>query len=335
MESKNVWKMKKNIILILISLTLTGCYQDIDLNKYKGENGENLLVLNSIINPDSTVTAVASKTFFYSDPPTEREYVTDLDIELSINGEEKGLMKFNPENNHYESFYKPDEKDIVELKTIYRKKGIECIDTVPKKIKIESVKVYRQGPMAIYTTKDYLITYEIEFTDLVNENNYYFLQYAESGRGVSGNLSFGVRDFTYEYVFQQLARKIGAIIPAWEPYSPEGLPFSDYGIEGKTHTLVVKEIIQGSMGAMFPLSGYTHMLRKISLYSISESYYNYLVSRLYNESYDSDLHGGLIDLGFTEPLKTYSNINGGTGIFASYCVDEKDIDVIETTGPFN
>ena len=325
--------MKKNIILILISLALTACYQDIDLDKYKGANGENLLVLNSIINPDSIISAVASKTFFYSDPIKDREYVADLDIKLLINGEEKGLMKFNPENNRYESFYKPGENDILQLKTIYREEDIECIDTVPKKVKIESVKVYRQGPMAIYTAKDYLITYEIEFTDPVDENNYYFLQYEDNGRWVNGNLYFGVRDFTYEYVFQQLARKIGAIIPAWVPYSSEGLPFSDYGIEGKTHTLVVKEIIQGNRN-YYPLSGYTHMLRKISLYSISESYYNYLVSRLYNESYDSDLHGGMIDLGLTEPLKTYSNIHGGVGIFASYCLDEAELDVMETTGPF-
>ena len=323
----------KLIILCLTAIPLTGCYQDIDLNKYKGTNGENLLALNSIINPDSTISAVASKTFFYSDLPTEREYVKDLDIELMINGEGKGLLTYNPENNHYISSYKPHEKDIVELKTIYREENIECIDSVPKKVKIESVKVYRQGPMAIYTTKDFLITYEITFTDPVGEDNFYFLQYEDAGRFVKGNLSFGVRDFTYEYVFQQLARKIGAIIPAWEPYSPEGLPFSDYGIEGKTHTLVVKEIIQG-LRFMDTLSRYTHMLRKISLYTISESYYNYLVSRLYNESYDSDLHGGMIDLGFTEPLKTYSNINGGVGIFASYCVDEIELDVMETTGPF-
>ena len=109
------------------------------------------------------------------------------------------------------------------------------------------------------------------------------------------------------------------------------MPFSDYGIEGKTHTLIVKEIIQGS-GLIW--SHYDKMWRKYSLFSISESYYNYLVTRLYNESYDSDLHGGMIDLGFTEPLKTYSNINGGVGIFASYCVDEKDLDVLEYTGPF-
>lgn len=325
--------MKNIIIIILFIIPLSSCYQDIDLDKYKGANGENLLALNSIINPDSTISAVASKTFFYSDPPKEREYVTDLDIKLFINGEEKGLLNFNPKNHHYESFYKPREQDIIELKTNYREEDIECIDTVPNKVSIESVKVYRQGPMAIYTTKDYLITYEIKFTDPINENNYYFLQYEDNGRWVNGNLGFGVRDFTYEYVFQQLARKVGAINPSWEPYSPEGLPFSDYGIEGKTHTLIVKEIIQGN-GDMYPLATYTHMIRKISLYSISESYYNYLVSRLYNESYDSGLHGGMIDLGLTEPIKTYSNINGGVGIFASYCVDETEIDVMETTGPF-
>lgn len=325
--------MKNIVIFILLTLTFSSCYQDIDLDKYKGENGENLLVLNSIINPDSTISAVASKTFFYSDPPKEREYVTNLDLELFINGKEKGMMKFNPENNHYESVFTPDEKDIVEMKTHYKGESIECVDTLPQKVKIESVKVYREGPMVIYTTKDYYITYEITFTDPIGEDNFYFLQYDDSGRFVSGNLSFGVRNFTFEYVFQQLARKIGAIIPAWVPYSSEGLPFSDYGIEGETYTLVVKEIIQG-MRFTDPLPGYTHMHRKISLYSISESYYNYLVSRLYNETYDSDLHGGMIDLGFTEPLKTYSNINGGVGIFAAFCVDETELDVMEITGPF-
>ena len=320
-------------ILGVVGFLLTGCYQDIDLDKYKGENGENLLVLNSIINPDSAISAVTSKTFFYSDPNTQREYIKNLDIELFINGEERGLMKFNPITNHYETDIKPQENDIVALKTFYSNEKIECIDTVPRKVKIESVNVSRQGQMAIYTTKDYLITYEITFTDPYNENNYYFLQYDDNGRWVSGNLGFGVRDFTYEYVFRQLARKIGALVPSWEPYSPEGLPFSDSGIDGKTHTLIVKEIIQGN-GNMYPLSGYTHMMRKISLYSISEPYYNYLVSRLYNESYDSDLHGGMIDLGFTEPLKTYSNIIGGVGIFASFCVDKKDIDVLDFTGQF-
>lgn len=328
------YKNKINFgILSFLGILMTSCYQEIDLDKYKGANGEKLLVLNSIINPDSTITAVASKTFFYTDPYKEREYVVDLDIELLINGEEKGLLNFNPENNHYESDYQPNERDVIELKTIYNEESIDCKDMVPKKVKIESVKVSRQGPMAIYTNKDYYITYEITFTDVAGEDNFYFLQYEDNGRWVSGNLQFGVRDFTYEYVFQQLARKIGAVVPSWRPYSSEGLPFSDYGIEGKTHTLIVKEIIQGT-GTFFPLSTFTHMLRKISLFSISESYYNYLISRLYNESYDSDLHGGMIDLGFTEPLKTYSNINGGVGIFASYCVDEKDIDVVEFTGPF-
>lgn len=325
--------MKNIVIFILFSLIFSSCYQDIDLDKYKGENGENFLVLNSIMNPDSTISAVASKTFFYSDPPKEREYVTNLDLELLINGQHKGLMEFNHENNHYVSNFIPKESDIVELKTNYNGEPIECIDSIPTKVKIESINVYREGPLAIYTTKDYYITYEITFTDPIGEDNYYFLQYDDSGRFVSGNLSFGVRDFTFEYVFQQLARKIGAIIPAWEPYSPEGLPFSDYGIEGKTHTLIVKEIVQG-VRFMDTLSRYTHMHRKISLYSISESFYNYLVSRLYNETYDSDLHGGMIDLGFTEPLKTYSNINGGIGIFAAYCVDEQDLDVMEYTGSF-
>ena len=324
---------KKSIFGIsMMMLLFTGCYQDIDLDKYKGANGEKLLVLNSIINPDSTISVVASKTFFYSDPKKNREYITDLDISLVINGEEKGLLSYNPENFHYESDIRPKENDVVQLMTNYHDTQIFTVDTVPKKVKIESVKVSRQGPMAIYTNKDYLFTYEITFSDPLEEDNFYFLQYDDADWRVPGNLNFGVRDFTYEYVFRELARKISAIVPGWTPYSPDGLPFSDYGIEGKTHTLVVKEIVQGSNG--WNLSGYDKMLRKFSLFSISEAYYNYLISRLYNESYDSDLHGGMIDLGFTEPIKSFSNIKGGVGIFASYSLDETGMDVMQVTGPF-
>ena len=326
--------MKHNNIIyvvttILMGFMLTGCYQDIDLDKYKNEEGEYLLTINSAVNPDSVVAVAATRTYFYSDTHKGREYVKGLDISLYVNGKENCILQYNASNNLYESDYRPKENDEIELKTLYRNQIVESKDTIPEKVKIESIEITRQGPLSIYFNNDYIITYYITFNDPIGKDNYYFLQYDDIG-AVMGNMSMGERDYTYEYVFQQLANHINASVPGWEPYSPEGLPFSDNGIDGTTHTLVVKEIVSSNRS----LAGYPTMRRKIKLFSISESYYQYLLSKLYNDPGNEGLHGGMIDLGVSEPIKYFSNINGGTGILAAYSLDETELDVIQILGPF-
>ncbi len=315
---------------LLSTMMLSGCYQDIDLDKYKGQEGEHLLTINSIINPDSTITVAASKTYFFSDIHNERDYVRDLDIRIKVNNRDCGRMMFDPETKLYISDIKPTEKDTVELSTVYLDKIVNCKDEVPSKVRIESVSAERQGPVSIYSDNDYIITYRIRFSDPADEKNYYFLHY--DMEWPSNSVRMGERDYTFEFVFQQLANIINSNIPGWEPYSPYGLPFSDDGIEGRTHTLVVKEILQGGHG--YNLTRYNEMKRKFKLFSISKDYYEYLLSVLYNDTDSEGLHGGMIDLGIAEPMKYFSNIMGGIGIFAAYSLDETDLDVIQICGKF-
>ncbi len=324
-------KFKYTILLCtLTSLLTTGCYQDIDLDRYKGQNGEHLMTINSIVNPDSTIAVAATKTYFFSDKHNARDYVKDLDIQVSINGENRGILTFDDKTNMYKSEIRPNVGDAVELTTVYGDSVIKCSDIIPMTVSIESVKVSRRGPVAVYTDRDYIFTYEITFSDPVGKDNYYFLHYDTSDfrKGVP----MGERDYSYEYVFQQLANRINTNIPGWEPYSPYGLPFTDYGIDGKTHTLIVREIVQGANGR--DLTKYTQMNRKFKLFSISNNYYHYLLSVLYNNTDSEGLHGGMIDLGISEPIKYFSNIEGGIGIFAGYSLDETDVDVMGIVGRF-
>jgi hypothetical protein len=76
------------------------------------------------------------------------------------------------------------------------------------------------------------------------------------------------------------------------------------------------------------------MMRKFKLYSISKNYYDYLISIIYNDSSLDGLHAGLINLGVTEPVKYFSNISGGLGIFAAYSLDERTVDVLDIVGAF-
>ncbi len=318
------------MLCAVLSVVTTGCYQDINLDKYKGQNGEHLLTINSIINPDSTVAVAATRTYFFSDVHNTRDYVRNLDLELFISGQSRGVLSYDEKTNLYKSEVKPRVGDIVELNCVYGDSIIECRDVIPAAVGIESVKVSRRGPVAVYTDRDYIFTYEITFTDPVGTGNYYFLHYDASDfrKGVP----MGERDYSYEYVFQQLANRINANIPGWEPYSPYGLPFTDYGIEGETHTLVVREIVQGANGR--DLTKYTEMNRKFKLFSISRDYYQYLLSVLYNNTDSEGLHGGMIDLGISEPVKYFSNIKGGVGIFAAYSLDETEVDVMSIVGKF-
>lgn len=76
------------------------------------------------------------------------------------------------------------------------------------------------------------------------------------------------------------------------------------------------------------------MKRRFQLFTISKPYYDYLVSVLCNQANDKGLQGGVIDLGIAEPVKVYSNINNGVGIFGCYDTDIAEIDVMRIDGSF-
>ena len=99
-----------------------------------------------------------------------------------------------------------------------------------------------------------------------------------------------------------------------------GRLFSDELFDGKEYTLQVKEQLRSDT------KYYTK--RHIRLYSLSEPYYQYLLSlqNIKNEG----IMGGLTNVGLAEPVRIYSNVEGGTGI-AGGCqwfeslVDIKDL----------
>ncbi len=89
--------------LISISLALSSCYHEIDLDKYRDEAGKDILALNSIITPDSVIAVSATQTYFFSDKHRESISVPDLDIQLSINGDNVGLLEYDPSRQLYMS----------------------------------------------------------------------------------------------------------------------------------------------------------------------------------------------------------------------------------------
>lgn len=236
-------------------------------------------------------------------------------------------MTYDADRHLYVSNTKVIPGESVTVSTRYRDKTVTATDVMPEPVVIEGITVSRQGPMQIYTDADCVVYYNLTFTDKPGDS-YYFLQW-DNADGLRG-FSMGERNFSHEYVFQQLANQVHSTLPGWEPYSPYGLPFSDKGFDGQKRTIEVREIIQLSAGTWRQ----KRMARKFWLYAISKPYYDYLVSSIINRTDNKGIQGGLIDLGLADPVKIFSNVDGGVGIVGCYTSDSQTIDVIKEIGPF-
>lgn len=160
----------------------------------------------------------------------------------------------------------------------------------------------------------YLSIKQITFQDTPGKSNYYSLQIW----GDDDHLGV-LLDFSVDPVFTQqqgiLDEVFGSSMVNWR-----GRVFSDELFDGKEYTLQVKEQLRSDT------KYYTK--RHIRLYSLSEPYYQYLLSlqNIENEG----IMGGLTNVGLAEPVRIYSNVEGGTGI-AGGCqwfeslVDIKDL----------
>lgn len=321
------------VIAVISAITVAGCSQEIDLDNYRQQEGCDMPVINSIVTPDSIICVKATHTYYWADNRPSINPITNLDLHLIVNDQPKGKFIYDIDRRLYVSTFIPKPCDCISVAGSYMGKHIGASDTIPKQVHIENIAVERQGPMSIYYDNDYMMTYRITFTDPIGVGDCYYLKYDFTGNLGTG-IRMGERVYKYEYVFLQLANQVRPILPGWEPYSPDGLPFCDTDIDGKTHTLVVKEIVSDPNRLYPGFAQHMEMGRRFTLYGISRAYYDYLVSCLCNYNSDGGIGTGMIDLGIADPVKVYSNIIGGTGILGCYTTDSRIINVIEQVGPF-
>lgn len=302
---------------LVLCIVLNGCYSDIDLGGYKNGEIEERIVLNCIVSPDSAVKAVASHPYIFSEQHTKPVYETGLVMQLIVNGKSMGFMEYSKADSCYHSPYKPKEGDILKLSAVSHGKTVVAVDTVPRKVAIESLIVFTDDSGSNYKR----VNYEITFSDPAGKENYYFLYF--DGKETDRFYNEGDKDYSNEFVFQVLAEIINSRIPGWKPFSLMGLPFSDKGIDGTRHTIHVSDMLRLYEGPD-SLKG---KKRKVSLYSISKAYYEYMKSILVNDPDDDSLHAGFIGLGLLEPEGIYSNVDGGAGIFGSYVYDSVSVSI--------
>lgn len=308
-------------------LLLTGCYKDINMEKYRPEP---TLVLNSILSPDTIVMVQISQTAFFTDYRNGYPNISDAEVCLYVNGKQIEQMKYDASSQKYLSDYRPSPGDVIAIEANTSMGSVYGYDSIPTVIPIEQVtlsaRIFDDPDQIIWTPdgaaygKSYEANYHITFTDNPNIANFYFIR-IESGDGLAAE----TMDYSYDDVFLAQQSPVDGITTDTGIYGNEGRTFTDELFNGTQYTMNIVE-----RAPLFD-NGEDPRPRKIILYSISESYYQYLTG-IFNMDKES-VSGNLMDWGFSEPSPHYTNITGGTGIIGAVQSQSAHVDLKTVLNP--
>lgn len=312
--------MKQIISLLLTTLLCVSCYKEIDLNEYRTTPK---MVINCAVMPDTVVIASVSRTWFYTENMPDVK-LPHAKVELYINGSFTEEMQWKAipgteDSEHPDSVFFstviPREGDKIKIIASTPQYGtVVAEDEVPVKMPIEEVQyAIRKGEgLYDYTYPDYYeIYYKVTFQELPETGNHYLI--AVSRPDYWTNEMIVDLDYIDPVLKEQDAILDGSLsFDGLEQRA--GALFTDKSINGQRYTMQLKESIRSFD------EGDT---RKVAIYSLSEPYYWYLLSL--QKKMGSTLEGGLGNMGFAEPLRIYSNVQGGTGILGAFNPSKFDL----------
>jgi hypothetical protein len=282
---------KNNFIYLLISIVLFSCTKEI---RYKGEDKDPVLVLNGIQDNDSIFKIYLERSFFFlSSEETNEKYIKSGATVVLTNlssGETTTLTQSTIDNLYEFPFTVPEN-------TSYK---IEVSHPDYKKISASMTTVAKINLISV-DTSSYITTdgslnkkAKIKWQDPVGEN-YYFLK-------------IGYYDPQYDYSYNVWFSSTDAIFSNNSDaglegeYEMEEGVFTDQLFEGKEKEIevdfytYVADSVQNN-----PI--YTYELSSVS----KETY-------MYIESVKKKINSSTF---LTEPVKVFSNIENGFGIFGS------------------
>jgi hypothetical protein len=205
------------------------------------------------------------------------------------------------------------------------------ITTIPDMVKIEHVDTSRTiGTEQIFFLNqnssfpgisNVHLTCNIEFTDPLNETNYYLFNIYKSYKETDNKISTCINFHCNDPIIEERVESATGSHPL------KAIAFSDKLINGKKNNFVIT-LDCNEIGLPFCWNGesmssdhlYTGYYRKViyfRLYSITEDYFKYIQTlNLFIKKYDNPL---------SDPVLVYSNIDSGYGIFASAAVSSDSI----------
>lgn len=346
----------QQLLLCLLIVIQTSCVKELDLEHLRPDPK---LVLNCIALAGDTLKASVSRTWFFTEEKPN-VVIKEAQVNLFVNDILREQMQWIEENNggyntqsYYKSSYIPSPGDRVK---------VEAAVVGYNKVRAESVVPDLAGALTdvwidnkndtIGSVINYATTYCIKIRDDGTQDNYYLLRLDigspvkdwETGEGkyVSKYEWYpAVTDFSSDPLFGSSLTILDKVFGNDWLSGYRGRVFSDELISGKEYTIKLKGP-SGSTGYTPPFESPGHngesdnnpgtdnpdeeqpippSLFRVQLYALSRPYYLYLKA-LTSQSDDS-FSNVLIEAGLSEPIRVYSNIEGGLGILGACSSDTR------------
>lgn len=288
--------MNKFILILagLTALTVVSCRKEIE---YKGDSEDPLVVVNSIMEADSVIKVHVEHSRFFLDPQSsESEYwITNATVLLTVAG--SGQVYTQTTSDSEGNYVFPVSAQAGESYTVSVSHPdfptVTSFTSVPVPVALLSVDT------SSYTDASSMLIMK----SLINWNDPpgkdFYIMKVSFKEISSGNV----------FLSQPIASNdpgldaISASDPGEESYSyqPE-LYFNDEFFDGQNKTMDIR-VSQ----AFTPLNNDLRM--QVHLYRCTEETYKYLISVKKFQNSDGDI--------FSEPVKVFSNITNGYGIFGA------------------
>ena len=301
----------KTILYILLGISLTACLTEVDLSDLRESPR---LVVNGVAVAGEPLRLSVTRTWFYTDDHPN-VVIPDATVRLYVNDHYEETIPFVPGDTlfnavgSYQAAFVPDVSDRLRLEV--SAPGYEAIHAetvIPQASKLLEAKATREVSTTDSTVKRVL--YSISFQDAVEEDDYYLFRLEEGNliNEVDSMYSWRVLylDYAEEPLFVQSASALDQILFPKYLSGYDGRVFSDEAINGLPYTIHLQNT--------YSYSGTPRIKRlRVRLYAISADYYKYL--KTLQDQSDNSFANHLIDAGLAEPIRVYSNIDGGLGIF--------------------
>ncbi len=263
------------------------------------------LVIKAFFTPDEGLAASVSRSVGILDPsPGPERLVTGANVELLSDGRIIDRLPFLDRERVYASEIPLQAGRSYSLQV--SAPGFETVhatDSAPPPVpmSIESYRVETSDPIpgepGVSTVTEFRITLQIQ--DPPGEKNRYQIRVIAPGRSGRRDLYFSTRDPS----IISDNRIEDPVTEGVEPFTGSEPFFSDALFDGESHEIEVSS---------FDLAVEASLERVIwfQIRHVSENYYRHLRSALLHKTTD--------DNPFAEPVRVYSNVENGYGIFAGY-----------------
>lgn len=326
-----ILKKTYSSLLSLLPLLLTGCYEDFDPKI----DTKPVLCLNSLITAGEPINVKVSRTWVYTDQAGSKDHsVGDATISIYANG-----MPVDTD-------YLPAEGDRIRIHASSPAYGeAEAEVTVPVATRISgidySTKVtdtwtLQKPGWGINADLQFDINITLLLKDSKDTDDYHLLTYdtfnPKSNAIWEDDQAESTRSSYQSYLY-------GGSFEALDPVFYQQLdPFEDV-MNGSYHTMFFsdhyyngeeKPLTFGFSNCSFSLSGWdgdSTDLKcgwRFTLFSISESYYNWLA---FDYQEGGIIFGDFTSMGLAEPIWGYSNVSTGAGVVAAQSSTTVTIDI--------